>query len=185
MKRRLLQRIRVPLGTLAAVFYFLFARPGTAWMAAGLVPLLAGVFLRLWAAGHIRKNEDLARSGPYRFTRNPLYLGSFLMGAGLGIQSGIWWLAPVFLPLFLAVYLTVMKQEEKDLEKRFGERFREFRGRVPLFLPRPGRSLPPGEGTFSIRRAWKNREYNALLGTLAAEGALLAKAAWPSVNLFR
>lgn len=185
MKRHLLQRIRVPLGTLAAVFYFLFARPGAAWLAAGLVPLLAGVSLRLWAAGHIRKNEDLARSGPYRFTRNPLYLGSLLIGSGLGLQSGIWWLAPAFLPLFLAVYLAVMKQEEKDLEDRFGDRFRDYRGRVPLFLPRPGRSLPPGDGEFSFRRAWKNREYNALLGTLAAEGALLAKAAWPAVHLFR
>ena len=182
--KRGVRRWRVPLGTLTAVLFFVFARPDLRWLAVGAAPLLGGLALRVWAAGHIRKNRELAVGGPFRFTRNPLYLGSFFMAIGLGLQSGLPWLPLCAVPLFLAVYLPVMKLEGQDLQGLFPERYPPYRQAVPLFFPVPGRGLG-ASGRYSLSRAWRNREYNAVLGVLATEGVLLAKALCPSLNVFR
>lgn len=172
--KRILQRIRVPLGFAAAAAFFLLSRPGWTPLAAGLPLIAAGIWIRFWAAGHIRKNQEITRSGPYGFTRNPLYLGSCLTGAGFAIQSGWWWLPLLFLLLFGLLYFPVMRQEEKELENGFGPEFRRYRDEIPLFLPRFRRIKEAGR-PFSFQAAWQNREYNAPLGALAAELVLVMK----------
>src|SRR5687768_1547746 len=97
-----IQRWRVPLGFVCAAVFLFFARPTPTALAAGAFVSVLGLAIRAWAAGHIRKNAQLATSGPYAFTRNPLYFGSFLLGLGFTIASGRWYLAVLFAALFIA-----------------------------------------------------------------------------------
>lgn len=172
--RVFLQRARVPIGFLCAALFCLISRPTPPFMAWGLPLVVAGLALRIWSAGHIRKGREIARSGPYAFTRNPLYLGSFLIGTGFAVQSGIWPLVPIFVLVFLLIYLPVMRQEERELENSHGEEYLAYRRRVPLFLPVRWPTSPP-RARFSWKLVWRNREYNAPIGALLAELFLLFK----------
>src|SRR5712691_11798856 len=99
-----IQRWRVPLGFVCAALFVLFAKPRPVTLLAGAGVSIIGLALRAWSAGHIRKNDALATSGPYAYTRNPLYLGSFLLGAGFTIAAARWELALVFVALFFGIY---------------------------------------------------------------------------------
>lgn len=172
-----LQRWRVPLGFLCAVFFLLFARPRPSTLVAGAIMSVIGLLLRAWAAGHIRKNSALATSGPYAFTRNPLYLGSFLLGLGFTIASGFWPLGILFALLFLGIYFPVMRVESATLAELFGQSFREYAREVPLFFPRitPYRSGEPANG-FDASLYLRYREYRAALGLVIAWAFLVLKA---------
>jgi len=115
-----MQRWRVPLGFLCGALFLWFARPSWRTLVLGGSVALIGLALRAWSAGHIRKNASLATSGPYSYTRNPLYLGSFLLGVGFTIAAGRWFLAIPFAALFLGIYYPVMRVEASDLAKLFG-----------------------------------------------------------------
>jgi hypothetical protein len=142
--------------------------------------VVLGAVARFWAAGHIRKSREITTSGPYRFSRNPLYLGSFLIGLGLAMQSGLLALPPLFILLFFGIYYPVMRQEEHELESIFGDAYRRYRTAVPLFLP-TGRTIAAATRKFSLDQALQNREYNAPAGILAVELVLLAKILYPFV----
>lgn len=115
--------------------YLYFARPTIPLMIAGLAVALAGVLIRGWAAGSIRKNRVLTTHGPYAFTRNPLYFGSFLIGIGFGIASGELWILALFLVFFLVIYGRTMRKEERRLTELFGQEFTRYAQAVPRFLP--------------------------------------------------
>jgi len=172
-----LQRWRVPLSFLCAALFLLFARPRPVTLMAGVGVSVFGLLLRAWAAGHIRKNSALATSGPYAFTRNPLYLGSFLLGLGFTVGSGWWPLGILFAALFLGIYLPVMRVESETLAKLFGESYQRYARGVPLFLPRLT-SYRSGEGKteFDSSLYMRYREYRAALGLLVAWGLLVFKA---------
>jgi len=175
MLLKLLQRLRVFLGFIFAVVYVIFARPGLASIVAGFVIALAGLALRAWACGHLRKERSLDITGPYAYMRNPLYFGSFLIAIGFAAASGVWWLAILSLILFLSIYLPVMYVEAEELEEVLGEEYREYAAAVPLFFPR----LKPwkkSERGFDFQLYLKNGEYNAALGLLAASVVLTVKA---------
>jgi protein-S-isoprenylcysteine O-methyltransferase Ste14 len=167
----------VPLGFLCAALFILFARPRPATLAAGAALSLVGVLVRAWASGHIRKNDALAVSGPYAYTRNPLYLGSFILGLGFTIGAGRWWLGILFAALFLGIYLPVMRVESATLAQLFGDNYRVYSEEVPLFLPRvtPYRSSD-ARVTFDGSLYLRYREYRAALGLLIAWGVLVFKA---------
>jgi protein-S-isoprenylcysteine O-methyltransferase Ste14 len=172
-----IQRWRVPLGFLCAALFILFARPRPATLLAGAIVSLIGLAIRAWGSGHLRKNDVLATSGPYAFTRNPLYLGSFIMGLGFTIASGRWWLGILFVALFLGIYLPVMRVESGTLGQLFGRSYEEYAAAVPLFAPRltPYRSEQP-DVRFDRDLYLKYREYRAALGLLTAWGVLIFKA---------
>ncbi|MDE2751771.1 MAG: isoprenylcysteine carboxylmethyltransferase family protein [Gemmatimonadota bacterium] len=137
--------------------------------------------MRGWAAGVLEKDRELAVSGPYACTRNPLYLGSFIIGAGGIIAGGTPWFGLLFLAFFAWMYGSTMKRESRALADRFGPAYLHYRDSVPVFVPRPGRYRPSPDHelptrTFSVRRYLRNREYEALLGALAAFGLLALKA---------
>lgn len=111
----------------------LFARPRPVTLLAGVTISVFGLLLRAWAAGHIRKNSELATSGPYAYSRNPLYLGNFLLGLGFTIGSGWWPLGLLFGALFLGIYLPVMRVESETLAQLFGESYQRYTRGVPLF----------------------------------------------------
>jgi len=170
---RVARRIRVPLGFAFAVLYFWQARPSWRSLALGAVLIVPGLLIRALASGHVKKNEALATSGPYAYTRNPLYLGSLLIGVGFAIAARSWWVGVVIVVMFLAIYLPVIRSEEAFLGEKFPE-FEAYARSVPRMLPRltPGRSGHDGGG-FSMDLYLKHREYNALLGTLAMAAALV------------
>lgn len=172
-----IQRWRVPLGFLCAALFILFARPRPATLAAGAPLSLVGLLLRAWGSGHLRKNDALATSGPYAHTRNPLYLGSFIMGLGFTLASGRWWLGVLFVALFLGIYLPVMRVESATLAQLFGESYKEYAMAVPVFLPRitPYRT-GPASTRFDQGLYLRYREYRAALGLLIAWGFLVFKA---------
>ncbi|MFN2493330.1 MAG: isoprenylcysteine carboxylmethyltransferase family protein [Pyrinomonadaceae bacterium] len=172
-----IQRWRVPLGFLCAAPFLLFARPRPLSLVIGALVSLLGLGLRAWASGHIRKNDVLATSGPYAYTRSPLYLGSWLMGVGFTIGSGRWLLGLLFAALFLGIYFPVMRVESATLAQIFGESFQDYSRKVPLFLPRLTQ-YRAGEGQKKFDRAlyMRYREYRATLGLLFVWLLLVLKA---------
>ena len=173
----LIQRFRVPLGFLFAIIFLIFSRPQLVTLLIGAVVAIIGLLIRAWSSGHIRKNKTLAISGPYAYTRNPLYVGSFIMGLGFTIAAGVWWLAILFAILFLGIYLPVMRFEAKELTEIFGESFAKYAEEVPLFIPRftaygDENSLA---NKFEIDLYLKYREYRAAIGVAFALGVLVLK----------
>ena len=133
----------------------------------------------------MRKNEALATSGPYAYTRNPLYLGSLLIGVGFAVAARSWWVGVALVVMFFAIYLPVIQGEEKFLRERFPE-FEEYARGVPRMLPRliPA-SASEGGGKFSMNLYLKHREWNALLGAIALMAILIAKIVCSPVNTGR
>ena len=170
-----IQRFRVPLGFLFAAIFLFFARPEITTLLIGGAVAVVGLLIRAWASGHIRKNQTLAISGPYSYTRNPLYLGSFILGVGFTIASGVWWLALGFIVLFLGIYLPVMRVEASELTQIFGEQYHEYARRVPLFIPRPT-AYKKSATKFDSALYLRYREYQATLGFVFAWSVLLLKA---------
>lgn len=177
--RRVARRVRVPLGFLTAIVFLVFARPSAGPMLWSLLLVVPGLWLRGYAAGYVKKNAELTRTGPYAYTRNPLYLGSMLIAAGFAVAAGRLWLVILLVSLFLAIYWPVILSEETFLQSTFPD-FAAYAAMVPRLLPRltPARfsSVSSSPGTtgrgFSPERYHHHREYNALIGAAALYGAL-------------
>src|SRR6266436_958671 len=157
-------RLRVPSGFLLAAAFAWFAQPSVRSLAYGLPISIAGLALRAWAAGHLAKNQRLATSGPYAYTRNPLYLGTLIVAAGLAVAGRSVGLAVLFAAIFLLVYLPVILLEEQHLRQLFPE-YADYARQVPSLLP-VGRG-GPGASHFSWQLYRKNQEYQAAIGFLA------------------
>jgi protein-S-isoprenylcysteine O-methyltransferase Ste14 len=167
------RRIRVPLGFAFAAVYLWLARPSVMSMMIGSALIIPGLTIRALASGHVQKNEQLTMSGPYAYTRNPLYLGSLILAVGFAVCARNWWIGAGLILFFLAVYLPVIRGEEAFLGEHFPE-FMEYARQVPRLIPRLS-SISGGGGTFSWDLYWKHREYNAALGSIAVMLALAAK----------
>jgi protein-S-isoprenylcysteine O-methyltransferase Ste14 len=174
---RVARRIRVPLGFLFTVLYLWLARPTWRSMAAGAIMIVPGLLIRAFASGYVRKNEALATSGPYFYTRNPLYLGSLLIGIGFALAARRWEVGVGLVIMFFAIYLPVMRDEEVFLRQHFPE-FDEYAQRVPRLFPRLAYASKAGDqvsSSFSPELYLKHREYNALIGALAMMVVLALK----------
>lgn len=167
--QRLARRIRVPLGfAIAALYLFeLYRRaPQPRAILWSLALTLPGLWLRGYAAGYVKKNQELTVTGPYAHVRNPLYLGSILIAAGFAVALLSWPVAVAMAVLFIAVYVPVIASEERFLRATFPG-FEDYCRRVPRLIPRltPARPSPTGpKGRFFLPLYLKHREYNALLG---------------------
>jgi protein-S-isoprenylcysteine O-methyltransferase Ste14 len=175
---KIARRIRVPLGFALAVLYMWLARPTVQSILIGAAVVLPGLLMRALSSGHVQKNEQLATSGPYAYTRNPLYLGSLILAVGFAVAARNWWIAAVMVVMFFAIYLPVIGGEETYLRERFPE-FEEYARQVPRLFPRLT-AFPGSRGTFSWPLYLKHREYNALIGSVAILVALAAKLHWMS-----
>ena len=171
----LARKLRVPLGFLLAAAYLWLARPTWISLAVGAAVFLPGIILRALAAGHVRKNEELTTTGPYAYTRNPLYLGSIVIALGFAFAGRNIWIGAALVGFFFAIYLPVIRSEEDWLRGAFPE-FDDYSKRVPCLLPRI--FVPAGERgqrSFDGARYRKHREYNALIGSILLWAALAAK----------
>ncbi len=168
-------RWRVRGGYPMAIAVFWFARPEPKLILEGGLIGIAGLLLRAYAAGFLNKQETLTRTGPYAYTRNPLYLGSALMALGLAVASGSRISALLLLLYFSVFYSVVMRREEAELLQQHGQAFEEYARTVPLFLPRLSKGgTREGEGAaFSWEQYKKNHEYQALFGLFSVLGLLV------------
>ncbi len=173
--KKLLQKYRVPLGFLFGIIFLIFARPTTDLMIIGGIVAILGLMIRGWASGHIEKNRDLAISGPYAFTRNPLYFGSFLMGIGFSIAAGVWWIGLLFAVLYLGIYFPVMSVESGELTEIFGDKYLEYAQKVSLFFPWFS-TYSSTKKRFQFDLYLRYREYQASLGVIFAWIVLALKA---------
>ena len=162
------------MGFALAIGLIVIARPTPVTLIVGAAIVLLGLFTRGWAAGHIHKFERLAVTGPYSHSRNPLYLGSFLLAAGFAIACGVWWAAAIVAVLYLSIYYPVMRVEEGDLRSRFGTEFETFKANVPLFFPRLT-SWKKERAGFDFQLYLKHKEYQAAVGAVTAFVLLAAK----------
>jgi protein-S-isoprenylcysteine O-methyltransferase Ste14 len=173
----LVQRLRVPIGFITAIFFVFFSRPTWMSLAIGVPIAISGVAVRAWASGHLRKNAELAVSGPYAFTRNPLYFGSFVMATGCAVSGGSLWLSLWMMALFLAIYLPVMQAEAAHMRRLFAGDYERWASNVPLFIPRVTPYRNELTRSFDPRQYLRHREYRAAIGLMVVIGVLSLKAA--------
>jgi protein-S-isoprenylcysteine O-methyltransferase Ste14 len=168
-------RWRVRLGYPLAVVVLYFAWPNPNSVAIGAAIGVFGLWLRAYAAGYLRKQEVLTTTGPYAFTRNPLYLGSAILAGGAAWAMHSWISAAILGVYFAVVYFVVMRREEGELQGHFGEAFEAYARKVPLFFPRvtPARIEGSSAGEFSFAQYRKNHEHQAALGFVFLLGFLL------------
>jgi protein-S-isoprenylcysteine O-methyltransferase Ste14 len=172
--QKIARRVRVPLGFVVAAVFLAFAQASWHTLAWSLLLVLPGLWLRGYAAGYVKKNAELTRTGPYAYTRNPLYLGSMGIAAGFAVAAGVWLLGLLLVVMFLAIYLPVIHAEEAFLRGAFPI-FDEYARKVPRLLPRVTAARfadTEGGGRFSAERYRHHREYNALMGAAAIYAAL-------------
>ncbi|HSG06457.1 MAG TPA: isoprenylcysteine carboxylmethyltransferase family protein, partial [Nitrospiria bacterium] len=168
------QKYRVFISAVLAVVLFYLARPTLSSILWGIPLVLFGEFIRTWSSGNIRKNKALATDGPYAYTRNPLYLGSFFIGTGFAVMAHSLVVFAVFTPAFFLIYWGVIRSEEWDLSRAFGPDFEAYVRNVPRFFPRLTRGAY-GPGKFDWALVWRHREYNAWMGIAAAVAILFIK----------
>lgn len=174
---RIASLLRVPLGFLLALAYLWFAHPRWGSIVLGSVFIFLGLGMRAAAAGHIRKNAQLTTTGPYAYTRNPLYGGSIIMAIGFIIAGQNAWVGLAVAVMFIVIYVPVMVAEEKYLRSAFPE-YEQYAAQVPRFLPRVTRYRSQSDGEvyrFSPELYMRYREYNALIGSALMLAALILK----------
>jgi protein-S-isoprenylcysteine O-methyltransferase Ste14 len=176
MNSETIARWRVPFGWLLGLFALWLAKPTGGYLLAGILIAATGETLRLWAAGYLQKDRRLAMEGPYAWTRNPLYLGSLLVGLGFTLATGRLFLLLVLIALFAAIYFPVMKREAARLDAAFPGDYSLYASRVPLLLPRiPREEAASRTAAFSWNQVWVNREPVTVLGLVLVVAILWGK----------
>jgi protein-S-isoprenylcysteine O-methyltransferase Ste14 len=172
---RIARRIRVPLGFVFAGFFLWLAHPTPPFLAFSLLLVAPGLSLRAYASGYVKKNAELTTTGPYAYTRNPLYLGSILIAFGFALAARSVWIALTLAVLFAVIYIPVIRSEEEYLRSVFPD-FERYAAIVHRLLPRftPARTQAE-PGSFSADLYRKHREYNALIGVVCMYAALIVK----------
>ncbi|HMD40741.1 MAG TPA: isoprenylcysteine carboxylmethyltransferase family protein [Candidatus Acidoferrum sp.] len=164
----LIARWRVRLGYPLAIVVLWFARPTPRSILWGLPLGLIGLYIRARAAGHLHKQEVLTVTGPYAYTRNPLYLGSAFLTLAASVATHSWISAAILCAYFALFYSVVMRREETELRHHHGEAFEAYARAVPLFFPQltPAKLSSGGARSFSFAQYKKNHEYQAAIGFL-------------------
>jgi len=138
---------------------------------AGIALMLAGFLLRITARGykadHSADGVKLVLGGVYVLTRNPMYLGTFLIGTGVSLFIFNWWAAPLFCLVFLLIYIPQIRKEEKVLSLRFGDEYKLYCQATPRFFPRPLNLFKPGlRENLLFKWRWVKKELPSLLGVI-------------------
>lgn len=174
--QKIARRIRVPLGFAFAGLYIWLAHPTWRSIVLGSGIAVIGLVIRALASGHVRKNEQLTTTGPYAYTRNPLYLGSLIIAVGFSLSSRSWIIAALAAAMLVIIYIPVIRSEEEFLRSHFPE-FDDYCRNVPRLFPRL--KLAQGSaGSFSAHLYWQHREHNAALGAAAIVAVLVIKVLW-------
>jgi len=177
--RRFAAHNRVRVTIILGLLYLAFSVPTAGGLLVGSLLIAAGQGIRVWAAGYLEKNVNLANGGPYRIVRHPLYLGSFVMGLGLVAMAdaALWWLAAYTL-LFVGFFLPAIHVEELRLQSIFGAEYQDLMVGVPALFPRLFRlrlDATEPASSFSWQRVIVNRELRSVIAMAALAGLQLVK----------
>ncbi len=172
---RTLYRWRVRSSLFLILLILVLAKPTWKSILIGLAVCAPGLLIRAWASGHIKKEKELAVTGPYQYTRNPLYLGNFILGLSVAIGTNSWWCVLIFAAYFLIFYPPVIKEERERMKRLFPEKYDQYKDQVPLFFPRLKPLFSAGTIKFSWSLYKKNREYRALVGAIIFWAILIIK----------
>jgi len=171
-------RWRAPIGYPIAALCLWLVRPTFRSVLIGSAVAVLGLLIRAVAAGHLRKREALAQTGPYARTRNPLYFGSALIAVGFALAGRSWIAAALVAGYFGIFYAQVMRREESELREQYGKTFDDYAANVPLFWPKLRGESSAKDMQFSFALYVRNREYSAAIGAALTIAALVALAAW-------
>ena len=182
--QRIAKRIRVPMGFAFAALYLGFAHPTILSVILSLLLVLPGLWLRAYASGYVKKNQELTTTGPYAYTRNPLYLGSILIAFGFAGASASWVILILLAALFAILYTPTIQGEEAFLRATFPA-FDAYAKSVPRLLPRlTSASSAAVPGVFSRALYLQHREYNSLIGSVAIYLALILRLWFDHLHAF-
>lgn len=156
---------RVRIGLISTILSIILAKPTAYSLIAGAIIAILGLTIRIWACGYLKKEKELTTSGPYRYTRNPLYFGSMVLGISTVVACRSWGVLAIFAVNFLIIYPVVIRTEKEKMSKLFPEKYRKYSERVPLFFPMLKPKLTPDlNNRFSWGIYKQNRENRALMG---------------------
>lgn len=173
--KNIIYRWRVRISLLCVILAVMLAEPKLWSLFVGIGLTVAGLLLRAWACGHLEKERELIMSGPYRFTRNPLYLGNLLIGIGVVVGARSFWILALALVLFLIFYPVVIGKEKQKMKQLFPEEYAIYKEKVPPFFPNFRPSLQGQKTCFQLNLYKKNKEYKALIGAAIFWIAMTAK----------
>jgi len=178
LMRKKIRRIPLYIG---AILLVVFAKPHSAGILIGLLLIFLGEMIRIWAAGHLQKNEVLTVTGPYAYVKNPLYIGSIFITAGFCILAdNIYLLAAAFF-MFCFHYIPYKKRVEGDrLKKIFGNQYEDYDQAVPEYLPR-WTPYPHEKVSWQFKCFIENSEEGILLIIIAGILLVLSRPFWGSV----
>jgi len=172
---QILNRWRVRAGLPSVLLTILLAKPNFTSLLSGMGFYLLGMILRAWSSGHLKKQVELTTSGPYRYTRNPLYLGNILMGLGVVAAARSWWVLAVIGLYFFIFYPVIIVRERGKMQELFPEQYPEYAAQVPLLFP-TGRGYshaPPRVFNWAFYK--KNKEIRAVYASLIFWGFMILK----------
>ena len=164
LKQRL-YRWRVRAGLISVILVIILAKPDLSSLLIGLGVSLPGLMLRTWAAGHLKKDKELTVSGPYRYSRNPLYLGNLIIGLGVIVASRSLWVLGIFVAYFLLFYPLIIQVEAEKMKKLFSQEYPEYAKKTPVFFPYKKPFSLPKKKWFSGVVFRENKEWRAFVGT--------------------
>ena len=162
---KLLARFRVFLGFIFAAVVLWLATPTLRSLLIGAVIAVIGESIRVWAAGHLEKSKEVTQSGPYRYTRHPLYLGSSLIGIGMAVVANNLIVAAIVVTYLVLTLTAAMRSEEAHLREKFGDAYDAY----------AEKRAPRIERSFSWQRAIHNREHHTVAGLITGLLLLAAK----------
>jgi len=172
----IIYRWRVRIGLISTILSIILARPTAFSLIAGALIATLGLAIRVWACGNLKKEKELTTSGPYRYTRNPLYLGSMILGISTVVACRSWGVLAIFLGNFLIIYPVVIHKEKDRMSQLFPEKYQKYSEQVPLFFPTLTPKLPPDlNNRFSWETYKQNKENRALLGSVIFYFCLVLK----------
>lgn len=162
--KKAVYRWRVRAGLIGGILAVIFSKPNLTSLLGGIGVCSLGILLRTWASGHLKKEKELIVSGPYQYTRNPLYLGNLIIGVSIAIASRSWLIFCIFIAYFLLFYPLVIKEEKQRMKNLFPCEYEAYKKNAPLFFPSWKHFLHSERNRFSWKLYQKNKEWRALLG---------------------
>jgi protein-S-isoprenylcysteine O-methyltransferase Ste14 len=163
---RIIYKGRVRASLLFVILAVVLAKPDLWSILVGAGLTLMGLLIRTWASGHLEKEKKLTTSGPYRYTRNPLYFGNLLIGLGVVIGAQSWWVLGCAFVIFGIFYSVIILSEKQKMEELFPIEYAEYKKHVPLFFPSYFSTLPHRKVRFRWTVHKNNRELRAIIGSV-------------------
>jgi protein-S-isoprenylcysteine O-methyltransferase Ste14 len=168
---------RIPL-FIGAFLLVIFAKPQLPGIVIGMTLIFLGEGIRLWAAGHLQKNEVLTVTGPYAYVKNPLYIGSIFITSGFCLMADNIYFMALALYMFCFHYIPYKKRMEGDrLTKRFGSPYEDYDEKVPDYIPRRT-PYSNKKVSWQVKNLIENSEEGILLVVLAGIVLILSRPYW-------